>query len=74
LVSGFVSDSLNGEKLVNASVVTSDYKNGVTSNNEGYFSLRLFFGAYGKKSVSTVQIDDEDMLKLDTNKNPEYYM
>lgn len=40
-ISGFVRDSVNGEKLINVYVISNDQKYGTLSNNEGYFTIRL---------------------------------
>lgn len=39
MISGFVIDSISGEKLVGAHVVNNDRQSGTITNNEGYFTL-----------------------------------
>ena len=40
-VSGFVSDSLSGERLIGVNIVETGAANGTTSDNNGYFTLMI---------------------------------
>ncbi len=40
-VSGYVEDSLTGERIIGANVVDSISKRGCISNNYGYYSLKV---------------------------------
>ena len=41
IVSGFVEDKSNGEKLINALIYSGDKKYNVLSNNYGFYSIKL---------------------------------
>jgi len=41
VISGFIEDKTNGEKLINAIVYSNDKKHNVLSNNYGFYSLKI---------------------------------
>ena len=45
-ISGFVSDSLNGERLIGANIFITDLTKGLVTNGYGYFSYTLPQGKY----------------------------
>ena len=45
-ISGIITDQSNGEPLLGATVVVTEKNQGVTSNNYGFYSLRLPEGSY----------------------------
>ena len=67
--SGFVTDSLSGERLIGVNIVESGTANGVTSDNNGFFSLRIKQPAVvkltyvGYKTVE-IQIEKDELMKV----------
>lgn len=76
-VSGFVRDSVNGEKLINVYLFSKDHKYGTTSNNEGYFTIRLpedqnqlIFSriGYSTKTID-LQLTDKELVTVEMSPN-----
>jgi len=70
-ISGFVRDSLNGEKIVGAYILSGDNKHGTVSDNEGYFSVSLMPGitnltvsyiGYSSKQISITSKKDTSIF------------
>ncbi len=66
-ISGFVQDSINGEKLINAHIVSSDLQSGVPSNNLGYYTivlnrnqqvLHISYIGYNTKTITVKSLRD----------------
>lgn len=65
-VSGFVKDSVSGERLIGASIVDLASKKGCVSDQQGYFSLRVEKG--GELQVSYVGFENK-VIPITTNKD-----
>lgn len=78
-ISGYISDSATGEKIIGATVITSDYLNYAISNNYGYYILILnsssdsvrLQASYVGYSPAFLTIRPEQDLKINFNLNSE---
>lgn len=72
-ISGYVTDASNGEALIGCKVYLPSIKNGVLTNNYGFYSVSLPIGKYTieYKFSSYVSVMKEINLTKDTSLNVE---
>lgn len=66
-ITGYVTDSISGEKLINANIYINEYTKGTASNNNGYYTIRT------KQGHTTIRCSyigySTKVLKIDVQKD-----
>jgi hypothetical protein len=72
-ISGFVEDSISGEALIHASVINTNSKAGIVTNDYGFFSISsnmdsiqmdISYVGYKKLSISLINLKKDTTLKV----------
>lgn len=62
LISGFITDSLSGEKIIGANVFCTQTKQGTTTNGYGYFSMKIIENDSVQLRVSYVGYQNKELI------------